>query len=306
MISVLDETQDGNCPEACSVCRSTLWCICPETIAAIRASPDFVPFPPIIREPAPPPPAMVEILMRRMSREEAEAPTAQAREEVLRRRHNAPVPVAASSALVPLAASALVPPAASAKTQPQAASTASLTNTSAGSTGCFGQKNWEAVEKLLPPRTLRLERTFLMFEELLSDLHMQVCLPSDTFYIQHCKRVVATIPKDHRFKIGITVCPNYRYYEPHYAYSKPRAQERDRVRYCNMVVVFTHHSRDTIAMLEHTFIHHCHTFLPRQCANKKLDYDDQHTRRGDDESGSSDEPNSAGPHSLYICHGKAM
>ena len=166
-----------------------------------------------------------------------------------------------------------------------------------------GQKDWEAVQKVLPPKTLLLERTKPMFEELLTDEHIKVWLPSSDYYIQHCHRVVALIPRDYGFKIGITVDPSARYYESHYAYSKSRSQQRDHVRYNSMVVIYTDHSRRVIAMMEHALIDHFRIHFPRRCANRKIDFD-SHIRF--DESGSSDNEHSPGPHSLYVCYGPRM
>ncbi len=171
----------------------------------------------------------------------------------------------------------------------------------------LGQKTWKAVEKVLKPKTLRLERTKPMFEELLGDLRISINLPITHYYLPHCKQVVASLPQNHRFKIGITVCPNNRFYEAHYAYSKPRTQERDWVRYSGMIVLFTHYSRDTIAVMEHALITHFSQSLRQsmryRCANRKTDVDD-HIRF--DESCSSDDEHSPGPHSLYVCHGEPM
>jgi hypothetical protein len=211
---------------------------------------------------------MVEILQRRMFRIEAMAPPHQ-RDEVRRAQH---VPTA----------------------KPQSQTEVTIEE---------GQKDWAAVKKLLQPKTLRLERTEPMFKELLSDARIRVWLPRTKHYVQHCQCVVASIPNGHRFKIGITVCPNTRYYEAHYGYAKPRTQQRDLVRYSSMVVMYTHHSRDVIAMMEHALIAHFHVHMKYRCANRKIDFDD-HIRF--DESASSQAEDSPGPHSLYCCHGPAM
>ena len=230
----------------------------------------------------PPPPGMVEIVKRRIEAE-AKAPP-DCREEVLRKRQKIN-----KVATTPLTC-VTTPPTSS--SQPAES---------------LGQKTWKAVEKVLKPKTLRLERTKPMFEELLGDLRISINLPITLYYLPHCKQVVASLPQNHRFKIGITVCPNNRFYEAHYAYSKPRAQERDWVRYSGMIVLFTHYSRDTIAVMEHALITHFSQSLRQsmryRCANRKTDVDD-HIRF--DESCSSDDEHSPGPHSLYVSHGKPM
>ena len=238
------------------------------------------------RSPPPPPPGMVEILCMRMPLKEANAPPHRRHEvrEARRRRE-----VASSSAEV------------HATRWPERVGSSAEVH--ATRVNIDGQKEWEAVKKVLPPKTLMLERTKPMFEELLTDEHIKVWLPSSTHYIQHCHRVVALIPRDYRFKIGITVDPSARYYESHYAYSKSRSQQRDHVRYNSMVVIYTHHSREVIAMMEHALITHFRIHSPHQCANRKIDFD-SHIRF--DESGSSDNEHSPGPHSVYVCYGPRL
>ena len=282
-ISVLDGDPIWPMPEVCTKCRSPWFCTCPKdkddlAVHNVRE-----------RSPPPPPPGMVEILCMRMPLKEAEAPPHRRHEvrEARRRRE-----VASSSEV--------------ASKRPR------YHHTPQGSSGPMevavsatmeGQKEWEAVKKVLPPKTLLLERTKPMFEELLTDEHIKVWLPSSTHYIQHCHRVVALIPRDYRFKIGITVDPSARYYESHYAYSKSRSQQRDQMRYNSMVVIYTHHSREVIAMMEHALITHFRIHSPHQCANRKIDFDN-HIRF--DESGSSDNEHSPGPHSVYVCYGPRL
>ena len=165
-----------------------------------------------------------------------------------------------------------------------------------------GQPDWKSIKARLPPKTLRLERTEPMFKELLDDirLHITVNLAPDTNYIPHCGSVVAALPSTHRFKFGITVNPHQRWYGAHYAYSTPRAMQRDGVEYNEMVVVYAHHSRDVVAMAEHCLIDKFRT--NSRCVNRKSDFDN-HIRNDDSDS---DDTRSEGPHVLYICHGKAL
>ena len=284
-IATLDGKPTFPCPAVCEK-GCIWWCNCGVQAASNPEDPQQAA---MISQPAghrvypSPPPGMVEILKRRMFEAEAKAPP-DCREEVLRKRQK--INKVATTPLTFVT----TPPTSS--SQPAES---------------LGQKTWEAVEKVIKPKTLRLERTKPMFEELLGDLRISINLPITHYYLPHCKQVVASLPQNHRFKIGITVCPNTRFYEAHYAYSKPRAQERDWVRYSGMIVLFTHYSREVIAVMEHALITHFSQSLRQsmrdRCANRKIDVDD-HIRF--DESCSSDDEHSPGPHSLYVSHGKPM
>jgi len=67
-----------------------------------------------------------------------------------------------------------------------------------------------------------------------------------------------------------------------------------------MVVVYTHHSRDVVAMMEHALID-AYDFHP-MCANRKKDFDN-HIRNDDS---CSENEGSEGLFTMYICHGVAL
>ena len=163
------------------------------------------------------------------------------------------------------------------------------------------QKNWQEVKMVLSQKTIELERTMPMIQEITSDEHITVWLPKSPYYIQHCHTVLAALQTSHRFKVGITVDPDWRYHLAHYAYTKHRTQERDHVKYQGMIVVFLHNSREVVAMMEHALISECLRAYASRCANRKIDYDN-HIQ---DESDSENEQ-SPRPFALYICYGQRM
>ena len=166
-----------------------------------------------------------------------------------------------------------------------------------------GQKDWESVAVLLDAKVLRLERTQPVFEEILSDARLSVWLAVGTDYIQHCKNVIFSLPPQKRIKIGITFCPNFRYYEAHYAYSKLWQQRQDGVRYEGMVIARCHVNREVVQAIEHGLIKHFLLCLPTRIANKKQD-EDQHINCDDiTDSEAEDGP---GPFFLYFAYGDPM
>ena len=162
------------------------------------------------------------------------------------------------------------------------------------------QTDWEAVKALLEDDVLLLERCEPMFIEALADINTSVWLPKDKDYTRHIQRVVASIPVEFKFKIGITVDPDNRYYRAHYAYDKQRAQERDGVLYSGMIIVYVHPIRSTVSMLETSQIDKYTTNeFKHRCVNVKRDFDD-HIRfdHSDEEKKSA-----PGPHCAYIVYG---
>ena len=163
-----------------------------------------------------------------------------------------------------------------------------------------GQPDWEAVEALLEDDVLLLERCKPMFIEALADINISVWLPKDKDYARHMEQVVASLPLNLKFKIGITVDPDYRYYRASYAYNKLSAQERDGVRYSGMIIVYVHPVRSTVAMFEVNMIDKftANEFKHR-CVNVKRDFDDHiHFDHSDEEKTSA-----SGPHCAYIVWG---
>jgi hypothetical protein len=177
-----------------------------------------------------------------------------------------------------------------------------------GSSRCFApprgggpQTDLEAVMALLNEGVLRLERTKPMLQRALEDMRMQVWLSPDTDYVRHLKRVIDSLSHQMKFKVGITVCPESRYYQARYAYCLPSAQERDGVRYEGMIIIYVHAVRDVVGIMEHTFIHILkeNVHLKNRLANVKVDFDNHI------EFDHSDEETEAapGPHSVYIVWG---
>ena len=163
-----------------------------------------------------------------------------------------------------------------------------------------GQPDWEAVEALLEDDVLLLERCKPMFIEALADINTSVWLPKDKYFARHMEQVVASLPFNLKFKIGITVDPDYRYYRASYAYNKLSAQERDGVRYSGMIIVYVHPVRSTVAMLEVNMIHNFTTNeFKRRCVNVKRDFDDHIRFNHSDEEKES----APGPHCVYIVYG---
>jgi hypothetical protein len=163
-----------------------------------------------------------------------------------------------------------------------------------------GQPDWEAVEALLEDDVLLLERCKPMFIEALADINTSVWLPKDKDYVRHMEQVVASIPLNLKFKIGITVDPDYRYYRASYAYNKLSAQERDGVCYSGMIIVYVHPVRSTVAMFEVNMIDKftANEFKHR-CVNVKRDFDDHIRFDHSDEEKTS----ASGPHCVYIVYG---
>lgn len=163
-----------------------------------------------------------------------------------------------------------------------------------------GQTDWEAVKALLEDDVLLLERCEPMFIEALADDNTSVWLPKDKYLSRHMEQVVASLPLNLKFKIGITVDPDYRYYRASYAYNKLSAQERDGVRYSGMIIVYVHAVRSTVAMFEENMIDKfTANEFKRRCVNVKKDFDDHIRFDHSDEEKTS----ASGPHCVYIVYG---
>ena len=163
-----------------------------------------------------------------------------------------------------------------------------------------GQPDWEAVEALLEDNVLLMERCKPMFIEALADINTSVWLPKDKYLSRHMEQVVASLPLNLKFKIGITVDPDYRYYRASYAYNKLSAQERDGVRYSGMIIVYVHPVRSTVEMFEENMINKFTADeFKRRCVNVKKDLDDHIRFDHSDEEKTS----ASGPHCAYIVYG---
>ena len=170
----------------------------------------------------------------------------------------------------------------------------------------FGQTSeqmcWEEVKAILPQKTLRLDRTKPLVEDMLNDEHMTLHLCGHTFEVQHVQSVIANIPKRFRFKIGITEDPIRRYYEAHYAYNKFYIKQKDGVNYEHMLIIRLSHSKDVVAEAEQNLIVHFQKYEPRRCANRKNDRDKKFQNNDTD----SEDERSQGPYAVYVVVGKAL
>lgn len=160
-------------------------------------------------------------------------------------------------------------------------------------------RKWEQVGALLTQKVLALPRTRQVVEQILTDHRISMNPCSNTFVIPHCRSVIAELPSTNRFKIGLTIDPDHRFYTASYSYNRKYIQEKDGVQYSNMIIVYVSHSRDVIAMLEHSLILYFKEHNPRRCANRKIDVDINRQENSDSE----DERKSDGPFFAYVVHG---
>jgi hypothetical protein len=165
----------------------------------------------------------------------------------------------------------------------------------------LGQNDWEAVRARLEDKVLRLERCKPMFMKALGDLRISVWLPRDTHIVRHVKHVVGSLLPGMRFKIGVTVDPDWRYYLADYAYCKPKSMERDDIRYEGMIIVYAHPVRDVVCVFETCVItlFKDNILFKDRIANKKEDFDNHIPFDHSDEESEA----AAGPHVLYISWG---
>ena len=111
--------------------------------------------------------------------------------------------------------------------------------------------------------------------------------------------VISRLPKGHRFKVGITNDAERRYHEAFYAYSAQRTDVKDCTDYEGMIIIYVHHCRDIVAMLEHSLIQFSQEHHGHSCNNVKSDFDDHIEDGGDSEA--CDSP---GPRITYLVHGR--
>ena len=206
------------------------------------------------------------------------------------------------------------PERAAAPAAPVAAPVRSNPSGSAGSSGSLGhfstyqrqqtprQSQWQEVLDLcLPVKTTRLDRTKEALQDILNDAHMSLHLASTRHQIPHGQSIIANIPNELRFKIGITRDACWRYYGAPYCYNKFYSRRKDGVDFQHMLIIHISHSRETAATLEHSHIVNYKRCEPRRCANRKCDIDDHILN----ESDSGDE-RSDGPFFVYVVVGKSM
>ena len=173
-----------------------------------------------------------------------------------------------------------------------------------GSSSIVGQRTWEEVKKILSEEERRLKRTRGMVEEILRDMKMSLNLCACTYYVPHAIAVIDSLPKAFRFKIGITWNPNHRFYVASYSYSRLYIQQKERIRFEQMVILRIHHNREVIATMEHALIVYFKKHEPGRCNNRKIDYDGNHVRPKANHSDSeNDGVKQDGPHALYCVAG---
>ena len=167
----------------------------------------------------------------------------------------------------------------------------------------MNQRNWEEIQKCLPRRTAQLPSCRQEFHEIEGDSNFQVALPTDDDYLGHAMRMVASIPGRLNYKIGITRSPSTRFYRSPFAYALNSVQARDRATWDCMVVIFAHHHRDVVAMLEHSLIHNFAT-KTRRCKNKRFEFDTgDRFCRNDSDSEKEDAPHTC---FLYVVTGEPI
>jgi len=210
------------------------------------------------------------------------------------------------------------PEPAAAPAAPVAAPVRSNPSGSSGSSGSLGpvahyfttyqrqrtprQSRWQEVLELgLSSKTMRLDRTKKAVEDILKDAHMSLHLKATTYQLQHGQSIIANIPKEFRFKIGIARDAEYRYYLAPYCYNQLYIKRHDGVNYEHMLIIHISNSRGVVAALEHCHIVWFQRWEPLRCANRKCDIDDHLVN----ESDSGDE-RSDGPFVVYVVVGKPM
>jgi hypothetical protein len=167
------------------------------------------------------------------------------------------------------------------------------------------QTDWETVMAVLSPQVLQLERTISEVRWALADTNTTIRLTAKKDWWLHVFEVVESLPRDMRFKVGITCALEPRFYTAHYAYSMPNTHAKDGVVYEGWILACVDHQRRVIAMAEHCLIKAFTTLeIPGitkgRCANRLQIFDDHiDCDQSDDER--SDSP---GPHWLYIAFGK--
>ena len=167
------------------------------------------------------------------------------------------------------------------------------------------QTNWETVRAVLSPQVLQLERTISEVRWALADTNTTIRLTAKKDWWLHVFEVIESLPRDMRFKIGITCALEHRFETAHYAYSMPNTHAKDGVVYEGWILACVDHQRRVIAMAEHCLIKAFTTLeIPGitkgRCANRLQIFDDHiDCDQSDDER--SDSP---GPHWLYIAFGK--
>lgn len=166
------------------------------------------------------------------------------------------------------------------------------------------QKDWGAVSALLTPEVLGLERTISEVRWALEDTNTTIRLTATQDPIRHAVNVVRDLPDDMRFKVGITYQLEQRFYNVSYAYSMPSIHVKDGVIYEGWKLVYVHHIRQVVGMLEHALIKIFKVYgvpgiAKERCANRLEIFDNNMNCEQSDEERSD----AVGPHWVYITFG---
>ena len=166
------------------------------------------------------------------------------------------------------------------------------------------QKDWGAVSELLTPQVLGLERTISEVRWALEDTNTTIRLTAKQDPIRHAVNVVRDLPDHMRFKVGITYQLENRFYNVPYAYSMPSSHVQDGVVYEGWKLVYVHHIRQVIGMLEHALIKIFKVYgvpgiAKERCANRLEIFDNNMDCEQSDEERSD----AVGPHWVYITFG---
>ena len=166
------------------------------------------------------------------------------------------------------------------------------------------QKDWGAVSALLTLQVLGLERTISEVRWALEDTNTTIRLTAKQDVIDHVVNVVRDLPDDMRFKVGITYQLEKRLYTVPYAYFMPSRHVQDGVVYEGWKLVYVHHIRQVIGMLEHALIKIFKVYgvpgiAKERCANR-LEILDNNM---DCEQSDEERADAVGPHWVYIAFG---
>jgi hypothetical protein len=176
-------------------------------------------------------------------------------------------------------------------------------STSTHSLGASGpQKELIEVMALLPEKTWCMDRCRPVLQNAIEDLRISVWLSKDADITRHVDKVVGSLPTKMKFKIGITVDPEWRYYRASYAYTLATSKEKDGVQYEGMILVYVHPVRDVVGAFETCLIdkYQIDIVHKSRTANIKRDFDG-HLRYDHSDEETEHGP---GPHFLYIVYGQ--
>ena len=162
----------------------------------------------------------------------------------------------------------------------------------------------ESILKMLDNKTNTNPRTKKIVGELVQDCNFEFKLEDcakgkDSYPMAHMKEIIGQLPRNTRYRVGMTFDPGNRFYKAPWAYSKSASQNRDNVNWSKMLICHIHHCRHRIAMLEHATIDaFCRS--DRRMKNKRRQLDEY--ERFDQDSDEDKEENN-GPCFCYVVIG---